>query len=237
MTAPTIVDPDTVGADLATQSTALVQRLAPIVTTGDDLAAAVDSRNQLADMRRQVVDYFAPIKAMAYKLHRALCDKENAILKPIDARDKAIASAMSDFKAAQDRARIERERDEADRQRRELEAAVVHDAAAIERDGDRELAAAVLEQAIAIPPKTIVILPDPIRDAGAKFVTRWRWRYVGGPVDVKSSPAAVVSRAVDLMPREFLMPDETKIGAYVRAMKSSGDIPGIEIYAVDEPVR
>lgn len=237
MTAP-LPDPDTVGADLATQTTDLVTRLdTGTITTGNELAGAVDAREQLATMRRSVVDYFAPIKAMAYQLHRALCAKENAILKPIDARDQAIASAMSAFKAEQDRARIEREREEHERQQRELEAAIVHDAAAIERDGDRALAAALLDDAIAIPPKTVVILHDPIKDAGAKFVTRWRWRYVGGPVDVSSTPAAVVARAVDLMPREFLTPDTTKIGAYVRAMKSSGDIPGVEIYAVDEPVR
>lgn len=235
---PFSVDPDTVGADLATQATALAVRLQRgAITTGDELAAAVADREQLGLMRRQVVEYFAPIKAMAYQLHKALCSKEHAILHPIDACDKAIATAMSAFKADQDRARLEREREEQARRQRELEAMALHDAAALESDGDRDLAAALVDQAIATPPKTIVILPDPVKDAGATFVTRWKWRYVGGPVDVKATPAAVVSRAVDLLPREFLTPDTAKIGAYVRAMKSSGEIPGIEIYAVDEPVR
>ena len=31
--------------------------------------------------------------------------------------------------------------------------------------------------------------------------------------------------------------DEVKIGAYVRSMKESAKIPGIDVYYVDEPVR
>lgn len=215
------VDPDTVGTELEAQAGALADSLAGgAIVTVDDLARAVAARADLADMRRRVVDYFAPIKAMAHKLHRALCDREHAIVDPIDARDRAIAAAMSAFKADQDRARRDREREEQARRQHELDAAILAEAATLETAGASAVAAALVEDAI-VAPRIIVVEPDRIKDAGAKFVRRWKWRLVD---------AAQV-------PREFLVPDDVKIGQYVRAMKSSGAIPGVEIYAVDEPVR
>jgi len=37
-----------------------------------------------------------------------------------------------------------------------------------------------------------------------------------------------------LIPREYLIPDEVKIGGVVRATKGSIQIPGIEIYSEDQ---
>jgi hypothetical protein len=36
------------------------------------------------------------------------------------------------------------------------------------------------------------------------------------------------------VPREFLKVDDVKVGQYVRAMKSTGAIAGIEIYSEDD---
>ena len=221
MTAPILVDPETVGGDLQNESHALADRVAVgAIATVEDLAAAVAAREQLGAMRARVVEYFHPIKSMAYTLHKALCAKESAMLKPIDTSDRLIAAAMSAYKADQDRARRDRERAEQDRRQRELDAAALAEAATLESYGDHALAAAVVEDAITAPP-VVVVERDPVKDTGAKFRTVWRWRV---------HDASVV-------PREFLTLDDTKIGAYVRAMKSSGAIAGIDIYATDEPVR
>jgi hypothetical protein len=211
----------TIGNDLATESIALADRVSVgAIATVEDLAAAVDARAQLGAMRQRVTSYFEPLKRMAHQLHKALCDKENAILKPIDTSDRMIAAAMSAYKAEQDRARRAREVEEQARVQRAQEAAALAEAAALERQGESALAAAVVEDALTAPPP-VVVEPDPIRDTGAKFRRVWKYRIVD---------AARV-------PRDFLKLDDVKIGAYVRAMKSSGDIPGVDIYAVDEPVR
>ena len=52
----------------------------------------------------------------------------------------------------------------------------------------------------------------------------------------QTSPT-LIARTLALLPREFLCADERKIQAYVTAMAETGKIPGIDIYAVDEPVR
>ncbi len=211
----------TVGADLALHATDLAARLEPCgaIATVDDLSLAVVARAQLADVRRRVTDYFEPLKSMAHKLHKTLCDRENAILKPLDTRDRAIAAAMSTYKAEQDRARRQRELEEQARLQREQDDAALAEAAAL-ATGDPVLAAAVLEQAITAP-APVVVERDTLKDTGAKFRRTWKWRI----------------RDAALIPRDFLTTDDVKIGAYVRAMKSSGAIPGIDIYAVDEPVR
>jgi hypothetical protein len=236
-----VMQPDTANSlapELATSAVALAAGLANCqITAVADLELAVADRDRIAALKKTVVDYFAPIKSMAYKLHRTICDRENVILQPLEARDRAIRDAMSAFKVAEDRARQEREREEQDRQHREQQAAAVHEAAALEASGQAPLAAAVLEDAIQAPPP-VVALPDVTRGvSGLKFAKRWKWKYTGGPADVKATPAPITARTMKLIPREFLIVDEVKVGAYVRSMKSSGSIPGIEIYSVDEPVR
>jgi hypothetical protein len=225
-----------VGTELQAHAVDLAARVAgSTVATVTDLERAVADREALADMRRRVVEYFAPIKQMAYRLHRTLCDRENEILKPLDARDRDISTAMSAFKAEQDRVRQEQEREEQARRVRAQEDQAAHEAAALEASGDTAMAAALVEDAITAP-APVVALPDVTRGV-AKFVRRWRWRCTGGPADVKQTPVAILARTMKLIPREYLTLDDAKIGAYVRAMKSAGSIPGIEIYSVDEPIR
>jgi len=54
---------------------------------------------------------------------------------------------------------------------------------------------------------------------------------------VKDTPPDVLRRAIAKLPIEFLTADEKKIGAYVRSMKGSGAIPGVDIFYIDEPNR
>jgi hypothetical protein len=78
-----------------------------------------------------------------------------------------------------------------------------------------------VEEALTAP-APVVVLPDTTKTVeGLKFTRRWLWRVT----------------QERLVPREYLCLDDKKIGAYARAMKGSGQIPGIEIYFVDDPVR
>src|SRR4051812_22348239 len=105
-----------VGTDLEQTASDLAARLGEIVITSRaDLEIALLRRAALSDMKRRVCEYFDPLKQMAYRLHKALCERENAIIKPLDARDRAIAGALSAYAAEQDRARQALEREEQER--------------------------------------------------------------------------------------------------------------------------
>jgi len=232
MTAPVldVMQPETANAlapDLETDARQLTV-LATIATV-EELTTAVADRQRIADLRKRVVDYFAPLKSMAYQLHRKICDRENAIVAPLDARDRLVRDAMANFKRAQDDQRLALERAEQDRRRREDHARALHEASILESAGHADIAAAIVDDAITAPPPAVT-LPDPVRNvSGLKFRKVWKWRYAGTAADRE--------RVLKLIPREFLAVDEVKVNSYVRSMKSSGSIPGIEIYSVDEPVR
>lgn len=234
-----VLDVDKAGAELDTTVAPLVERLAAplVITSVDDLADAVEQRAHIGNAIARVVEWFAPLKKSAHQLHADLCERERGYLAPLQALDAARKSAIADYKARADRERETRERELADRQRRDEQTRAAEHAAALERDGHDELAAAVMAEAIAAP-APVVALPDVTRAvAGLSFRRRWLWRYTGGPDDVSKTPPAVAERAKALMPRDYLIPDEKKIGAYVRAMKGGARIPGVDVYYVDDPVR
>ncbi len=228
-----------IGLEMETTTRSLASRLdgEQRITSQMACQQAVDDRQMLGDAIKRVEEFFAPFKKMAHDLHKALCNRETDILAPLKRVDTAKRVAISAYKTEQDRLREARERELADQQRREADERAASEAASLERAGEHEMAAAVMEEAIAAP-MPFVVLPDATKQVeGLSFTRRWLWRYANGPKEIKTTPPAIVERTMQLVPRDFLKLDEVKVGAYVRSMKNSGRIPGIEIYYVDDPTR
>jgi hypothetical protein len=203
-----------------------------------DLATLEDAVRIRADIgaRKKVIsDQLAKPKAWAHGLHRWFCDLEKAALAPLDRLDAYEAQQIRAFKVAEDRRRDDEARRLAADQRRVDEARAAVEAAQLETAGESAMAAAVLDDAISAPPP-VVAVPDATRGI-AKFVRRWRWKYAGGPEDVAATPPALIARTMAIIPRDFLTVDEIKVGAYARGMKNSATVPGLDFYAVDDPVR
>ncbi|HWP69550.1 MAG TPA: hypothetical protein VNM36_00555, partial [Gemmatimonadaceae bacterium] len=124
------------------------------------------------------------------------------------------------FNDAQTLLREERERQIAEARRQADEARATAEAAALERAGEHQLAAAVVAEQLAAPPP-MVILPNDVKAAGQTFRRRWTFE--------------VVNEAE--VPRDFLMLDTTKLQRYAVAMKDSGKVPGVRFFFVDDPIR
>jgi len=216
-----------VGVELAAASTSLaasVRANGPVT----DLVAlndAVKDRQAIGDALKRVEEFFAPIKTMAHQLHKAICAREAAIREPLEAADKERRDAIRLYKEEADRVRRAEEQRIAEAQRQAREQDAAREAAALESAGEHAAAAAVLEETIATPPP-VVALPDTTKGV-AKFARRWLWRY-----EHNNALTAFAK-----IPREYLKVDEQKIGAYYRAMKGTGVIPGTESYYVDDPIR
>lgn len=79
--------------------------------------------------------------------------------------------------------------------------------------------------------------PNPLPEAIAPLVT-------GPPKSIENVESTTSFRVdwkaevidASLLPREYLMPDETKINAVVRASKGSIQIPGVRVFSVEVPV-
>jgi hypothetical protein len=211
-----------VGADIATSALALTTHMRGFaVTDRNSLEQAVRDRQELGEFIKRVQTFFRPLKQMADKLHKAICDRETAILAPLLRQDLQHREQITAFKRAEDVARERRERELAEVERQREQDRATAAAAQLEHAGETSLAAAVIEQAIAAP-VPVVVLPDVTKGVeGLKFRRRWLWRL----------------QTAALVPDEFWCLDEPKISAYVRAMGASGQIPGIEIYRVEDPVR
>lgn len=227
-----------VGTELTLSARELTDRIgsAPIATLGDCEQAVID-RQLIGDLIKRGGEYFDPLVQSAHHTWRMLCDRRNEFLHPLQRRDDERRQAIGDFKIARDRERQAHEREIAEQQRREREAQATAEAAALETAGDPDMAAAVIDAAV-IEPAPVVVLPDEMKTIpDLTFRRRWCWRWRNGPADIKQTPPQVLAAALAQLPAAFLMPDEKKIGAFVRSMKGSAAIPGVDVYYVDDPIR
>lgn len=229
---------NTIGVDLAQSTQQLATQMqAQDVSVRDmlGLEQAAEDRRRIGDAVKAVQVFFEPIKRMADQLHKAIVAREKSMTGPLLALDTLKKDAIKRFNESQAELRRQEEQRIAEARRRDEQQRAAEEAAALELSGEPELAAMTLQSAIEAP-MPVVALVDQTRQL-VSFTRRWYWRYAGGPKDVKATPPAVRDAALKLIPPAYLIVDEKKVGAYARAMKSSGAIPGVEIYYVDEPNR
>lgn len=232
------VDPERAGTELQTTAQSLAQRLGTLtLDTRADLEQAVIDRQEIGAQIRRVEQFFEPLKAVTHNAHATICAREREILAPLRALDAARRTAITAFKERDDRERRERERELAEQQQRDQQSRAATEAAALEAQGHHEVAAAVLAEALDAPLPSVALSSATKDVAGLKFRKRYLWRYAGGPNDPSTTPGDVIARTLAVIPREFVIVDETRLGQYARAMKGAGKVAGIEFYSVDEPVR
>jgi hypothetical protein len=236
--------------DFGLRIVALVQTADITVTDVKSCSAAVALRATIGELAKEIEAGFEDQKAYYWQKHKAVCAEENALvgqlLNPKNLRDESTIDgklfvAIQTFTDAEDARRREEEQRRSEQQHREEQERAAAEAAAAERSGHREVAAAILEEAIAAPAPTVVLANVRTEVAGLKTRETWRWRFSGGPKKVKDllreTPAAVLERVMKILPRQFCAPDVRTIDTYVEAMKSKASIPGIEVYKENVPVR
>lgn len=216
------------GRDLEAQTQLVVVKLANVkVATVADCQQAVLDRQDIGERIKTVETFFEPFKSLANKLHKSLCAREKEILAPLHALDSQLRLAIGGYKQDEDRRRRDEEQRQAQIQRQAEEARLTEEAAQLEASGETALAASVLEQAIATP-APVVVLPDATKAIeGLKFRRTWKWRYANNDK----------ARAMALIPRDYLMVDESRLTKYATAMRETAKVPGVEFYSDDVPVR
>jgi hypothetical protein len=233
------------------------QRIVALVSTANitvtDVAsceAAVALRSTIGDVVKEIEKGFEDDKAYYWNKHKEVCAEENALigqlLDPKNLRnpntiDGKLFLAIQAFTAAEDQKRKDEEARLAEQLRKQDEERAANEAAALEQSGQRELAAAVINEQIAAPARTVV-LPNVRREVqGLRTKRVWKWRFSGGPAPVKDilkeTPPAVLERVMKMLPKEYCDPSVKTISAYVEAMKEKSAIPGITVYYEDVPVR
>lgn len=183
------------------------------VTDSETYTAAGMLWKSIGDMIKEVKDTFDPICDAAHKAHKAAVEKRSKFLDPLTTAQKTVKSLMSAYdleqekirKAEEDRLRAIALKEEEDRR--------LAEAILAEQSGQTEEAEAILETPVQAPP-VVVQKTTPKLAGGPVYRTIWKFRI--------KNPA--------LIPREYLVPDEVKIGGVVRALKNQTHIPGVEAY-------
>jgi len=183
----------------------------------EEYERGVNLVRHISDLRKQIEETFNPIVAKAYAAHKEAVAQRDKFLKPLDINRAEVDRKLLTFKSEQERKRRDEERRLAEEARRKAEADALAEAAELERNGEKELAAQIVEQQI-VAPAPVVSVPTTVPKV-AGFTTQkiWRWKITNE----------------SQIPREYLMVDEVKIGRVVRAMKDAAVIPGIRVYDED----
>jgi tetratricopeptide (TPR) repeat protein len=188
------------------------QALALVIKDNESYVKAAELLTAHKNLKKQIENYFKPIKEAAHLAWKKICSRENEELEKLQPAIQYLSSAMVKYnqeqeaarKAEEERLRVEAQKAEAERR---LQAAIE-----LEKVGQHAEAEAVLIEPVFMPPPIIKKTVPKIE--GQAITTVWRWRL----------------KDINLVPRQYLQVNETAINAIARSLKGNANVPGIEFY-------
>lgn len=201
------------------------------ITDPDTYRKAKESLPLLKRAEDKVTAFFKDMKTQADKAHKAIVAKEREQLSPIAQARQKLSALIYGYEREQDRIRRENEQRAADEERKRREAEAIAQAEALSRQSP-ELADMVLEEAIAAPAPVVALPSTAVDVSGVSIRENWQYVYAGGSPGQKWKDLTDEQRkrVLALLPREYLIPDESALGKIVKALKSGTKIPGIQAY-------
>jgi len=225
------------------------QGRAVVIRSAVDYKAAGELWITIKGIMKQADDAFDPIVSKTNQAHKEAVAQKAKIYNPLKEVYVFVKSAMSKWddeqtrirlaeqrrleeiarKEEDERRRIELERLEAERKIEEarlLVAAEAAQAAGDKQQSEDMIAAAIAatetarQDAAAVNAEPVYVAPVVIPKTTPKLA--------GGPVYRTIWKFRITDAAK--IPRQYLVPDEVKIGQIVRALKRESNIPGIEPY-------
>ena len=188
-----------------------------VIQTPEDYEAAGEFGKLLKQKAAEVTGFFKPMKDSAYQAHKAVCDREKAMLTPLKNAEKIVKKTMGDYIMEQER--IRREAEEAARRAAEEERErKLKEAMALEAAGDKEGAEAAVEEAVVMDEATGYSVPAPVKPKVSGVSTSKDWEITS--IDTAKVP-------VNFNGMELRPVDQAAVMRLIRASKGSIAIPGI----------
>lgn len=188
-----------------------------VIQTPEDYEAAGEFGKLLKRKAAEVTGFFKPMKDSAYQAHKAVCDREKAMLTPLKNAEKIVKKTMGDYLMEQER--IRREAEEAARRAAEEERErKLKEAMALEAAGDKEGAEAAVEEAVVMDEATGYSVPAPVKPKVSGVSTSKDWEITS--IDTAKVP-------VNFSGMELRPVDQAAVIRLIRASKGSIAIPGI----------
>ena len=207
--------------EVKTQALALRARVSSIIVHDQaTLDAANDFLHEVDATLGRIGETFDPQIARAHELHKSLIAEKKKFTEPLELAKKVVGKRVADHVAVvkEKRREAERLRLVAEEEARKLAEKAVDKAGKLEAGGNGNKAAKVIEEAhdkVEAIMATAPEIPDEADTAGLTIREDWKFSIVDAA----------------LIPREYLIPDEKKIGRIVRALKGDANIPGVRAYS------
>ena len=188
-----------------------------VIQTPEDYEAAGEFGKLLKRKAAEVTGFFKPMEDSAYQAHKAVCDREKAMLTPLKNAEKIVKKTMGDYLMEQER--IRREAEEAARRAAEEERErKLKEAMALEAAGDKEGAEAAVEEAVVMDEATGYSVPASVKPKVSGVSTSKDWEITS--IDTAKVP-------VNFSGMELRPVDQAAVIRLIRASKGSIAIPGI----------
>jgi len=155
---------------------------------------------------QEVKNYFEDERAKKYSEYKAVTTKISTYTDPLGKAEKIVKRKLGDYRTEQERKRREEEQRKLAELKAQAEDQLLDDA---EANGDESI---LDEELMIAKPELETEVPAM---KGISFTTVWHFQIV----DAKQ------------IPRDYMMPDEKKIGDVVKALKDKANIPGIRVFS------
>lgn len=188
-----------------------------VILTDEDYAAAGEFGKLLKEKAAVVVSFFKPMKDSAYQAHRAVCDREKAMLAPLKNAEAAVKKTMGNYLIEQERKRKEAE-EAARRAAEEERERKLREATALEEAGDKDAAEVAMAEAVVMDEAASYSVPAACKPKVSGVSTSKDW-------EIESiDPAAV---PVNFSGMELRPVDRAAVMRLIRASKGKIEIPGV----------
>jgi hypothetical protein len=206
-----------------------------VITSNDEYTAVAERLKVITSFKRKVQDFFAPHKKRASDAHKALCDDERKVLRPAEADEARLKTALVTWTTEQDRKRRAEEQRLREEQRRQEETRRLEEAAALEREAAATGDLAMHEQAEALIEAPIPVMPVQPETPAAPKVDGISYRdvYRAELTDIKALLRAAVKNPQWLA---LVKVDQSAIDSLARALRERLDIPGVRLVVDKIPV-
>lgn len=163
-------------------------------------------------LRKQVDDAFDGIIEQAHATHKQALAKKKTFTGPLDEAEKIIKAEIGRYTAEEEAKRADAQRAADAAMRKREEERRLDEAQALVDEGKDVQAMHLLDEPVLTQP--VMLAPAVQKVDGITSRDNWTFRI--------THP--------DSVSREFCKPDEVKIRAYVKAMKGTAQIPGVQVY-------
>ena len=191
------------------------QAKAVFVVSNEDLQSAGEFLKNIKGLQKEINAVFDPIIKTAHIAHKEAKSQKTKVEAPLKEAEALVKGAMTKFTQEEERKRLVEEKRLQEEAKKKAEEEILATAEEAEARGDDMATDFALSEEV--DTSHIKVESKVEKVAGVVVTKIWKWRI----------------KDKSLIPKEFWILDEKRIGQRVRADKEKSNIPGVESYAED----